>query len=346
MKTIDLRSDTVTQPTEEMRQAMYKAEVGDDVYGEDPSASRLEEMAAKITGKEAALFVASGTMGNLIALLTHCQRGEEVIAGDGSHISLFEQRGASALGGISLRTVPNLPNGQLSIDSVKNTINPVDIHFARTKLICIENTWNGHPLPFTYMENLSQVVHTNKLKLHLDGARIFNAAIALQTPIAKLVEHAHSVQMCFSKGLSAPVGSIICADPAFISEARRVRKMLGGGVRQIGIIAAACMVGLDKMIDRLAEDHQNAKLLADALLQLPGIEVQPAELRTNMVFFRVLLSGISDLDLAVRLKDMGVLLTPFGAAGIRAVTHYGITAADIKDAVSRIKEVLSELPSK
>ncbi len=338
MRIIDLRSDTVTHPTEEMRQAMYKAEVGDDAYGEDPTVNRLEEMAAKISGKEAALFVVSGTMGNLISLLTHCNRGDEVIVGEASHIALLEQRGASTLGGVNLRTVPNLPNGQLSITAIKEAINPDDYHFARSKLICVENTWNGNPLTVSYMEELNKIAEKHSLQIHLDGARIFNAAIALQVPVADLVKRAHSVQMCFSKGLSAPVGSIICSNKPFIKEARRARKMLGGGTRQIGIVAAAGILALEKMIDRLAEDHENAKLFADELAQIKGINIQPAAIRTNMVFFRV--DGISDLEFVARLKEKGVLLGTFGPAGIRAVTHYGITSTDIEEAVSSIKQLL------
>ncbi len=345
MKIIDLRSDTVTQPTEEMRQAMYKAEVGDSVYGEDPTVNRLEELSAKLSGKEAALFVASGTMGNLVSLLTHCQRGDEAIIGHASHVALFEQCGASALGGISLRTVPNLANGRLSLSSIESVINPDNIHFARTKLICLENTWNGHPLPVSYIEEVCQLARSNNLKLHIDGAWIFNAAIALKTSVAQFVKNADSVQMCFSKGLSAPAGSIICADEAFIAQARRNRKLVGGGMRQVGVLAAACIVALEKMMNRIEEDHQSAKLLANELSQLPELEVIPAENRTNMVFFKVLLPGISNAQLVTELKEKCVAVSYEGMSGIRAVTHYGITIDDIHETINRIKNLLKELKS-
>lgn len=343
MKTIDLRSDTVTVPTDEMRQAMLKAEVGDDVYGEDPTVNRLEAMAAKMCGKEAALFVSSGTMGNLIALLVHCGRGDEAIVGQHSHISLWEQGGAATLGGITLRMVPNNADGTLDLDAVLNAIQHEDVHCARTKLICIENTWNGNPLPLSHIKSIARIAHENGLKLHVDGARLFNASVALKLDLDKLVEDADSVQMCFSKGLGSPVGSILCGTRSFVEEARRMRKLLGGGMRQVGVLAAACIVSLEKMIARLPEDHEHAQMLADLLSAVPELDVVRPAVRTNMVFFNIKVPGISNADFATRLKLKGVLMGVEGTQGIRAVTHDGITKADIEEAANRIKALASEL---
>ncbi len=343
MKTIDLRSDTVTQTTEEMRQAMYKVEVGDSVYGEDPTVNRLENLAADITGKEAALFVASGTMGNLVSLLTHCQRGDEIIVGAASHIAILEQAGAATLGGISLRTIPNLFDGKFSLSSVEIVINPDNIHFARTKLVCLENTWNGHPLPAAYIDDICQLSRSKDLKVHLDGSRIFNAAVALKSSVNQLVKNVDSLQMCFSKGLCAPAGSVICASKEFIEQAQRNRKVLGGGMRQVGILAAACIVALEKMVDRLEEDHELAKLFVDKLSQFPELEVEPAEIRTNMVFFKIKLPEIINEQFVDYLKEKNILMGYQGMAGIRAVTHHGISKNDISDTVDRIKNALKEL---
>lgn len=343
MKTIDLRSDTVTVPTDEMRQAMLKAEVGDDVYGEDPTVNRLEAMAAKMCGKEAGLFVSSGTMGNLIALLVHCGRGDEAIVGKHSHISLWEQGGAARLGGITLRMVANNSDGTLDTDAVLNAIQPEDVHCARTKLICIENTWNGNPLPLSHIKSIARIARENKLKLHIDGARLFNAAVALKIDLDQLVEDADSVQMCFSKGLSAPAGSILCGTRQFVNEARRMRKLLGGGMRQVGVLAAACIVSLEKMIARLPEDHENAQVLADLLSAMPELDVVRPNVRTNMVFFNVKIAGLSNTDFATRLKSKQVLMGVEGTQGIRAVTHDGITRADIEEAAARIRALVTEL---
>lgn len=343
MKTIDLRSDTVTVPTDEMRQAMFKAEVGDDVYGEDPTVNRLEALAAKMCGKEAGLFVSSGTMGNLIALLVHCGRGDEAIVGKQSHISLWEQGGAAALGGITLRMVPNNSDGTLDTDAVLNAIQQEDVHCARTKLICIENTWNGNPLPLSHIKSIARIARDNGLQLHVDGARLFNAAVALQVDLDKLVEDADSVQMCFSKGLGAPVGSILCGTHKFVGEARRMRKLLGGGMRQVGVLAAACIVSLEKMIARLPEDHENAQHLADLLSAVPELDVVKPNLRTNMVFFNIKVAGVSNSQFATRLKSKGVLMGVEGTQGIRAVAHDGITRSDMEETAARIKALAAEL---
>jgi threonine aldolase len=339
MTVIDLRSDTVTKPTPEMREAMHRAEVGDDVYGEDPTVNRLQEMAADAMGKEAALFVSSGTMGNLIALLAHCRRGDEAIVGEASHIALWEQGGASWLGGIILKTVPNQDDGTLNLDTVAAKINPDNVHCAHTRLVCLENTWNGHPISLAYTKSLRQLADSHGLKMHLDGARLFNSATALGVRPADLAAGAHSVQICFSKGLAAPAGSAICGDREFIAEAHRLRKALGGGMRQVGILAAACIVSLEKMTSRLAEDHETARALAEGLAQMPGIEVDASKTLTNMVWFR-LKAGDKQQDFIDRLAKSGILVSAEPRFGIRAVTHHGITMADINIAIDLISAAL------
>ncbi|MBS1998678.1 MAG: low-specificity L-threonine aldolase, partial [Cyanobacteria bacterium SZAS LIN-2] len=282
MKIIDLRSDTITMPSPEMRQAMFEAKLGDDVFGEDPTVNELERQAAQLMGKEAALFVASGTMGNLISALVHCRRGEQIILGRDSHIMHWEQCGASTLGGISLRALPNDANGELKIKDIEAAVNPDDLHLSRSKLICLENTFNGHPLSLAYIAEVEAVARHHCLNMHLDGARVFNAATALKVPVEEIAKYFDSVQFCCSKGLAAPVGSLICADEEFIAEARRMRKMLGGGMRQAGVLAAACLLSINDMVERLGEDHDNANALAEGLSQIAGIEVKPAKIRTNI----------------------------------------------------------------
>ncbi|HEY9677330.1 MAG TPA: low-specificity L-threonine aldolase [Drouetiella sp.] len=336
MKTIDLRSDTVTHPTHEMREAMYKAEVGDDVYDEDPTVNALQERVAKMLGKESALFVSSGTMGNLISLLVHCGRGDQAIVGDGSHINQWEQNGASSLGGISLKTIYNNLDGTLTPSAVAAAVNPDNIHCAKTKLICLENTWNGQPITLSYISEIKAIAQQHELKMHLDGARMFNACLALGVTPTELVKDFDSVQLCFSKGLAAPIGSVICGTNEFIREAKRMRKVLGGGMRQVGIIAAACAISLDKMIDRLAEDHDTAKQLADGLAKLSFIKVDPTQTKTNMVFFESANAKTSRQDLVKALQQVGILVGIEQRLGIRAVTHYGISKEDIDEAVKRI----------
>jgi threonine aldolase len=288
MKVIDLRSDTVTHPTPGMRQAMFEAEVGDDVYGEDPTVNRLESMAASRMGKEAALFVASGTQGNLIAVLTHCNHGDEMIVGDEAHMFWYEVGGAAALGGVTTRILPNDSGGRLNPDDVERAIRDRDIHYPETRLLCLENTHNrcgGMVLTVGYTSQVSDLAHARGLKVHLDGARIFNAAIALGVPAPLLAENADSVSFCLSKGLGAPVGSLLCGGQDFIERARKVRKMLGGGMRQVGIIAAAGIVALETMVDRLAEDHASARRLAEGLLGIKGVRLAQDHVPTNIVMF-------------------------------------------------------------
>ena len=346
MKIVDLRSDTVTLPTPAMREAIYRAEVGDDVYGEDPTVNRLEEMAAERLGKEAALFVASGTMGNLVSLLSHCGRGDEFIVGHLAHTFLYEAGGSAALGGIHPRTVPNQPDGTMDLADIEAAIRPENVHFPRSKLVCLENTHNrcgGAVLTPEYTKAVCELAHRHGLAVHLDGARIFNAAVALGVDVKELVEDVDSVQVCLSKGLSAPVGSVICGDKEFIYEARRNRKIVGGGMRQAGIIAAAGIVALEQMVDRLAEDHANARRLAEGLAEIPGLAIDLDRVQTNIVIFDLVSERLTPAELQARLDERGVKLLAIEGRRLRAVTHYGIEAKDIEVALGVIREVMGEL---
>ena len=343
MKPIDLRSDTLTPPTEAMRKAMAEAEVGDDVFGEDPTVNRLEAMAAKRLGKEAALFVSSGTMANLVSLLTHCGRGEEIILGDQAHVFFYEQGGSAAVGGIHPRTVPNRPDGTLDLAAVAAAVRPDNVHFPRTRLLVLENTQNrcsGAPLDAAYMAEARDLATTFGLKIHVDGARIFNAACALGLSAADLAAEADSVSFCLSKGLAAPVGSMVCGAQSFIDKARRNRKLLGGGMRQAGVLAAAGIVSLTDMVERLAEDHANAKKLAEALAGIDGIDLDPKAVRTNIVYFALAREGLDAARMVARLDREGVRVLPVDARRCRAVTHYPVTEADIDRAVTAFAKVL------
>jgi len=340
---IDLRSDTVTQPTEAMRQAMAAAEVGDDVFGEDPTVERLETLAAERTGKEAALFVASGTMANLVCQLVHCGRGDEMILGDQSHVFYYEQGGSAALGGIHPRTVPNRPDGTIDPGHIAAAIRADDVHFPRSRLLVLENTHNrcgGSPISAADMTAMAAVARAHGLRVHVDGARLFNAAAALGCPAEALVRDADSVAFCLSKGLGAPVGSLVCGRREFVSRARRVRKLLGGGMRQAGVLAAAGIVAIEGMADRLAEDHANARRLAEGLARIAGLHIVPEEIRTNIVFFAVADGGPSAAELAERLGAAGVRMLPLDPRRLRAVTHHPITAADVDRALEVIAAVL------
>jgi len=343
MRIVDLRSDTVTLPTDAMRKAMASAEVGDDVFGEDPTVRKLEEMSADKLGKEAGLFVTSGTMGNLVCQLTHCGRGDEVILGDEAHILTSEQCGAATLGGISLRTVPNQPDGTLRPEDILGAIRPDNIHCPRTRLIALENTHNrcnGSPLDPDYMRAIGNLARQHGLRLHVDGARIFNAAVALGVSARVLSEPADSVTFCLSKGLAAPVGAVICGTREFIAEAKRFRKLLGGGMRQAGILAAAGIVAITDMVDRLADDHANARKLAQGLSELDGLAIDPARINTNIVFFRIDRPGLTPGQLADRLQKEGIRVGPKPPDQIRAVTNYQVTAADIDTALAGFRKAL------
>jgi threonine aldolase len=340
---IDLRSDTVTLPTPAMREAMYRAELGDDVYGEDPTTNRLEAMAAERLGKDAALFVASGTMGNLVALLTHCGRGDEVILGDRSHTLLFEAGGSASLGGIHHYAVPNQPDGTLRLEDIEAAIRPDNEHYPRTRLLCLENTHNrcgGAVLSVAYTDAACELAHDHGLRVHIDGARIWNAAVALGVPARDLVRSADSVSFCLSKGLSAPVGSLLCGSAGFVAEARRWRKAVGGGMRQCGVIAAAGIVALEQMVDRLAEDHANARRFAEGIAAVPGIEIDPEQVETDIIIFGVDPGRMAASQLVGALRARGVQVSATGPAHIRAVTHYGISAVDVDAAVVALREAM------
>ncbi len=343
MRNVDLRSDTLTQPTASMRQAMAGAEVGDDVFGEDPTVNRLEEMAAERLGKQAAVFVASGTMGNLVSQLAHCGRGDEMILGNHSHTFFFEQGGSAAVGGIHPRTVPNQPDGKLALEEIETAIRGDNVHLPRTRLIMLENTHNqcsGYPLDADYMKAVGEIARRHGLKIHVDGARIFNAAAALNVDAKDLAAEADSISFCLSKGLAAPVGSMVCGTRDFIKEARRARKLLGGGMRQAGVLAAAGIVALTEMVDRLADDHANAKKLAQGLANTPDISIAPELVKTNIVFFEITRREMTVAELVNRLDEGGVRMSPSGPNRIRAVTHYHITSEDIDYSLSALSNVL------
>ena len=343
MRNVDLRSDTMTRPTPAMRKAMAEAEVGDDVFSEDPTVNRLEEMAANHLGKEAAVFVASGTMGNLVSQLAHCGRGEEIILGSHSHTFFFEQGGSAAVGGIHPRTVPNQPDGKLALEDIMAAIRDDNIHFPRTRLIVLENTHNlcnGYPLDTDYMNAVGQIARDHGLKIHVDGARFFNAAIALGIDPSDLAAQADSVSFCLSKGLAAPVGSMVCGTREFVNEARRARKLVGGGMRQAGVLAASGIVALTEMVDRLADDHANAKKLAEGLADTPSIAIDPDQIKSNIVFFELTRQDLTAEQLVAHLDAEGIRMLPVGPQRLRAVTHYHITSDDIDYTLSAFSRIL------
>lgn len=345
MEIIDLRSDTVTQPTPEMREAMSKAPVGDDVYEDDPTVNKLQEMAAALLGKEAALFVPSGTMGNLLALLTHCQRGHEAIVGDQSHIYLNEAGGMSALGGIHPHPVHNQADGTLALDDIRASIQSEDVHHTITRLVCIENTQNicgGVPLTAEYTRQVGELAHANNLALHIDGARLFNAAVAQNVSAKELAAPADSVMFCLSKGLAAPIGSMLVGSAKFIKRARHLRKMLGGGMRQVGIVAAAGILSLESMIERLDEDHARARRLAEGLSQVKGIVIDKGSPYTNMVYFDLTKDApLNAEQIMYQLKDRGILVSPETYTRFRLVTHVWIDDAAVDRTVQAFADVLN-----
>jgi len=328
MEWIDLRSDTVTQPTEQMRKTMAQAELGDDVYGEDPTINRLQALAAEMLGKEEGLFVPSGTMGNLLAVLTYCGRGDEVIMGDCAHTFVYEGGGISALGGVHPHTVPNQKDGTLLIDDIRQAIRVVDDHFPPSRLLILENTQNkcgGMSITRDYMISAARIAHDAGLMVHLDGARLFNAAVDLGLPASQLVDMVNSVTVCLSKGLCAPVGSVLCGTEAFITQARRIRKQLGGGMRQAGVLAAAGIVALEEMVDRLDEDHQHARLLGEGLKSLEGVRLDKGSPNTNMVYVELDPSlNLTAEKMQGRLREKGILVGITGPRHFRLVCHYWI----------------------
>lgn len=335
MKIIDLRSDTVTQPSPAMRQAMAQAEVGDDVYGEDPTVNQLEALAADKLGKAAALYVPSGTQSNLLALMTHCQRGDEYIVGQTAHTYKYEAGGAAVLGSIQPQPLDFEPDGTLDLHKVAQLIKPDDPHFARSRLLCLENSTNGKVLPLAYLAEAATFAKSHGLALHLDGARVFNAAVQQQVDVRTLTDPFDTVSCCLSKGLAAPIGSVLCGPTEFIKQARRWRKMVGGGMRQAGVIAAAGIVALTDMVERLADDHQHARQLAEGLSELPGFTLDLDTVQTNMVFFELADRYVGHFAPFMAARN---IIIGDGPYPIRAVTHYGIEAADIARVLAAVKE--------
>jgi threonine aldolase len=335
MDRIDFRSDTVSWPTPAMREAMRNARLGDDVYGEDPTVNELEAVAAERVGKDAGLFVASGTMGNLVATLTHAQRGDEAICGQDAHTFVYEAGGMAALGGITPYPLATDAEGKMDPGRVEDSVRGEDPHLPRSRLVLVENSYGakaGAPIGPDYFEAIRAVADRHRLRVHLDGARLFNAAAALKLEAKALTRAADSVTFCLSKGLCAPVGSVLCGDRDFIRAARRVRKSLGGGMRQAGILAAAGLVALYEMVDRLTQDHARARKLADGLAALPGVVLEPETVRTNIVFFHLAPeAGVTASDLVGRLRDdFGVWVHGEGRKRLRAVTHYWIGEKEVR----------------
>jgi threonine aldolase len=333
MNPIDLRSDTVTRPTPAMRAAMLAADVGDDVYGEDPTVNALQSRLAADLGFEAGLFVPSGTQSNLLALMAHCERGDEYLVGMEAHTYKYEGGGAAVLGSIQPQPIPHAPDGTLPLDAVQRAIKPIDPHFARSKLLCLENTWHGRPLPLSYLADARTMCDANGLLLHLDGARLYNAAVACGVPAREIARHFHSVSVCLSKGLGAPVGSVLVGTGALIEKARRWRKVTGGGWRQAGMLAAACTHALDHHVKRLADDHARAARLADGLRALPCLTVTGQH--TNMVFIEVPTEHLAALKAHV--DAAGLRLSIGYLPSIRLVTHLDVDDA----AVERVIAVLA-----
>jgi threonine aldolase len=344
MRLIDLRSDTVTLPTAEMRRAMYEAELGDDVFGEDPTVNRLEEMAAAVTGKEAAVLTTSGTQSNLVSVLSHTRKGSEIILGSEAHIFHHEAGGASALAGVQVHLVPNRERGVIDPKDVREAIRDDDIHHPPTSLVCLENTHNrcgGGVLTRDEIGAVATVAHRHGIPVHLDGARIFNAVVYLGMPASELLADVDSVGFCLSKGLSCAVGSVLCEGREFIGRARRWRKVVGGGMRQAGVIAAPGIVALQTMVRRLAEDHENARALAHGLAAIPGIHMEPDRVQTNLVYFGI--DGDIPAFVAAMKADGLLALGPETPGRIRMVTHYGINRKDIGEALSIVSRLAKRM---
>lgn len=343
-KRIDLRSDTVTKPTLEMRRAMAEAEVGDDVYGEDPTVRKLEELAAEILGKEAGLFVTSGTQGNQVAIATHAHAGEEVIAEAEAHIFYYEAAAVAAIAGAQIRQVPG-QHGVLDAAAVRQAIREPNVHHPRTALISVEDTHNragGTVFPLAKLQQLQSVASASKVPIHIDGARLFNAAVAEGVSPKQIAATANTVQICLSKGLCAPVGSILVGPKDFIEEARQWRKRMGGGMRQAGVIAAPGILALTTMVERLSEDHANARVLAEAVAGLPGVSVDLNSVQTNIVIADIGKTGLEVSGFLTRLAHRGVLATSFGETLIRFVTHRDVSGTQIQEAAKEIENVILE----
>ena len=344
MKKVDLRSDTITLPTKEMLDAIAGAELGDDVFREDPTVNQLEDLAATEFNKEAALFVPSGTMANLVAVLSHCQRGDEVILGDQAHTFLYEAGGISAFGGVHSRQIPNQEDGTLLLEDIKKAIRKKDVHFPPTRLICLENTHNrclGMPLSVDYTNSVSEIAKNNSLSVHVDGARIFNAAVSLDVSVTELTDNTDSVSFCLSKGLSAPAGSMLCGNKDFIEKARRNRKALGGGMRQAGVLAAAGLVALEKMTDRIIDDHKNARALAEGISNIEGISINPNRVKTNIIYFSLDHPKVGGALLLEKMAEKNIHFFELGSSWFRLVTHAGVSKGDVDDVVGEFERILS-----
>ena len=340
---IDMRSDTVTRPTEEMRRAMIEAEVGDDVYGEDPTVNRLEQRAAEIGGKEAALFVPTGTMGNTIAVKLHTEHGQEVIADSRAHVLDYELSMVAWFSGCVVRAIQTA-NGILTWEEVRRAIRPVSPYSAPTGLVTIENTHNMHGgtvYPMAVLREICDGVHERGLKVHMDGARVFNASTALNVPVREIAAGADTVMFCLSKGLCAPAGSILAGPANLIAKGRLYRKRLGGGMRQVGVLAAACRIALEELPKRLCEDHENAKFLGEGLARISGVQIDPRNVATNIVVFDVSGTGIAPAEISARLKARGVLLNPINERQMRAVTHRDVNRADCESALGAMAEAVA-----
>ncbi|WP_234496631.1 low-specificity L-threonine aldolase [Vibrio maritimus] len=334
---MDFRSDTVTKPTQAMREAMANAPVGDDVYGDDPTVNELEAWAAERHGFEAAMFTTSGTQANLLGLMAHCQRGDEYLCGQQAHNYKYEAGGAAVLGSIQPQPIENNPDGTLDFGKLKAAIKPDDSHFARTKLLSLENTINGKVLPLSYLAEARQFVDEHGLSLHLDGARVYNAAVALDVDVIEIAKHFDSMTICLSKGLSAPIGSLLLGSKSFIERARRLRKMVGGGMRQAGILAAAGKLALTEQVAQLATDHANAKKLAEGLNAVAGFSVNADFVQTNIVFAK--LDESVDINrIAEQLAQDGITISPSNP--VRFVTHKDVSSNDIDVLLEKLKTLV------
>lgn len=341
-KIIDLRSDTVTKPTPEMREAMARAEVGDDVYGEDPTINRLEALGAEMVGKEAALFVPTGTMGNQVSVMAWTNRGDEIILESSAHIYMYEVGGPAVLSQVQIRPVTGY-HGAMDPEDVKSAIRTANIHFPRTSLICMENTHNrsgGCVIPLDNMKAIYDLAKEQGVSVHLDGARVFNTATSLGVDVKEVTRYTDSVQFCLSKGLCAPVGSLVAGPRPFVDRARKCRKLLGGGMRQAGILAAAGIIALEKMVSRLSEDHANAQKLARGLSEIPGLGIDMSTVQSNMVAVEVKGVGMDEVEFSAFMKERGVLFNASLPYKVRMVTHHDVSSEDIDEAIERIKDAL------
>lgn len=339
---LDFRSDTVTRPTPAMRRAMAEAEVGDDVLGDDPTVARLEARIAELLGLEAALFVPSGTMSNLIGVWLHCRPGDELLCEAECHIYYYEQGGYAQIAGVAARTLPG-EYGVLRPEQFEGLLRPDDVHAVRTRLVTLENTHNrggGRIQPYAYVEAICRWAHQHQLRTHLDGARLFNAVVATGIPAARWAQHFDTVSVCFSKGLGAPVGSALVGPRDLIHEARRRRKVLGGGMRQVGVLAAAALYALEHHIERLADDHAHSQRLAGGIRQIPGLRLDAVPVETNLLYFHLDPAWGTAAELSAAMREQGVLILPTGPQTLRAATHLDVSAADVERALAVLNNVL------